>query len=204
MKKRMTVLTLIFQAVAAVGLFLPWIYQEHYWKAGYIGFTLHHTTDINFFGGSAKGGGLLAVLTLMLMAASVAFLAFALTGKKTRLDRMGYLLPAASFAALTISMTLRLLDLVLNGGSSLDDCNGYWRFSLGWLMYLVLALALAAAVLAILIRMGRFLDTAPSGTGKPVGTAADLEELERLKGLLDSGVITQEDYDAKKKQLLKL
>lgn len=42
-------------------------------------------------------------------------------------------------------------------------------------------------------------------SNKTTGVAVDVtEELKKFKELLDSGVITQEDYDAKKKQLLGL
>ena len=43
----------------------------------------------------------------------------------------------------------------------------------------------------------------PKKTSAPKSEEVDVEkELEKLKGLLDKGLITQEDYDAKKKELL--
>jgi len=45
----------------------------------------------------------------------------------------------------------------------------------------------------------------PKKTSAPKSEEVDVEkELEKLKGLLDKGLITQEDYDAKKKEILGL
>ena len=45
----------------------------------------------------------------------------------------------------------------------------------------------------------------PKKASAPKSEEVDVEkELEKLKGLLDKGLITQEDYDAKKKELLGL
>ena len=45
----------------------------------------------------------------------------------------------------------------------------------------------------------------PKKSSAPKSEAVDVEkELEKLKGLLDKGLIEQEDYDAKKKELLGL
>ncbi len=41
-------------------------------------------------------------------------------------------------------------------------------------------------------------------TTEPTSTNSDTEELKKYKDLLDSGVITQEEFDAKKKQILGL
>ena len=43
-----------------------------------------------------------------------------------------------------------------------------------------------------------------SGTGSKTESASSAEELKTFKDLLDSGVITQEEFDAKKKQILGL
>ena len=38
----------------------------------------------------------------------------------------------------------------------------------------------------------------------PVANGSEAEQLKRLKDLLDAGVLTQEEFDAKKKQVLGL
>ena len=47
-------------------------------------------------------------------------------------------------------------------------------------------------------------EDAPAQGGQEAGEPAYLDELKRLSQLKDDGVITQEDFDAKKKQLLGL
>ena len=47
-------------------------------------------------------------------------------------------------------------------------------------------------------------NTTPAQTAVPTSTTSNADELKKYKELLDSGVITQEEFDAKKKQLLGL
>lgn len=44
----------------------------------------------------------------------------------------------------------------------------------------------------------------PAATGGQAASQSSADELKKFKDLLDSGVISQEEFDAKKKQLLGL
>ena len=46
--------------------------------------------------------------------------------------------------------------------------------------------------------------TTPTPSAAPVSSVSNADELKKYKELLDSGIITQEEFDAKKKQLLGL
>ena len=52
--------------------------------------------------------------------------------------------------------------------------------------------------------LGKFQTDPKNGANITVPTASNADELKKYKELLDSGVITQEEFDAKKKQLLGL
>lgn len=235
MKKNVNLIALIFQAVAAVSLFLPWMYAESYYGPSdsyYGGFTVYRTLGIGFFGGTADGPGFFGYLTLIVMIAAIVLLALQLSGKKLGVEKIANFVPAAAFVLFLLTSIIRFLSRTPNGGESINDplCNGWWTYGPGWLFFIVAALQLATAVLAILMGLGKFKDTpkaaypygypgynpnatfpagtnpAPNATFSPTpGFTGDVaDELKKLKGLLDAGVITQEEFDAKKKQLLQL
>ena len=47
-------------------------------------------------------------------------------------------------------------------------------------------------------------DSAPSQVINQVAASSDADELRKFKALLDDGIITQEEFDAKKRQILGL
>ena len=73
-------------------------------------------------------------------------------------------------------------------------------YSFCWGFYIAAAILLAAAVIAFLVAIGKTAEV--EDHGKPPVSSAD--ELAKFKDLLDKGIITQEEFDAKKKQLLGL
>ena len=82
----------------------------------------------------------------------------------------------------------------------------FWRENAvpGVGLYLTSILVIASTLLTFIgykqaKKNGIVEDTKPNGKGKEMSN-----DLRELKDLLDSGVITQEEYDAKKKQLLGL
>lgn len=202
MKKKATLIALIFQCVTIVSLFLPWIFNEEYWKleTGTIGtFRLHHVTPMNFFGGSAQGGGILCYLTALVMALAVVALVLLMSGKTGKFTQIGAYAPAASFLLLLAATIYRCATRVDNG---FIEISGHWYIKMGWLLYIVIALQLAAAVLSFLLARNKFKDDEPKRTDAAVGSGA--AELKQFKDLLDTGAITQEEYEAKKKELLGL
>lgn len=82
-----------------------------------------------------------------------------------------------------------------------DNGSGYTSYSVNWMFYVSLALQVSAAALMVIA-----LNTKdrPLEFRKPTQKISGAEELTKYKELLDSGVITQEEFDAKKKQLLDL
>ena len=83
-----------------------------------------------------------------------------------------------------------------------DNGDGYTNYSVNWLFYISLALQISAAALMVIAMYTKddhtFVFRRPS---QKISTA---EELSKYKALLDSGAITQEEFEAKKKQLLDL
>ena len=202
MKKRAALLALIFDAVTLVGLFLPGVYamsfcmvnEEYGWGA----FTRKWTSAVNFLSVPAEGPGLAVYLALLALAASVVVMAMVMAGKVGKGAKGGPVaaLPVLAFVLVLLAAILRMNSRPENGE------YGYWTFEFGWLLYLLLALSLAAAVLSWMLAAGKFRETTPAAAAAASANAAD--QLGKYKELLDAGALTQEEYDAKKKELLNL
>lgn len=206
MKKKASLAALILQAVAAVALFLPWVYSQAYWRQTTqfpYGFTKRYTYAISFFGGVQGSGGALSYLALAVMILAIVVLALVLAGRSGPITQMGiYASPLALVLAAAAAL-IRILNRSYEGGDTINDpsTTAFWEISPGWLFYIIAALQIAAAVLCILIALNKFRDDAPQSARRSA-PAASASELKELKALLDAGVITQEEFSAKKKDLL--
>lgn len=79
--------------------------------------------------------------------------------------------------------------------------GGFTSYSINWMFYVSLALQICAAALMIIAMTGKEL---PFSLPKSTPKVSEADELAKYKELLDKGVITQEEFDAKKKQILGL
>lgn len=79
--------------------------------------------------------------------------------------------------------------------------NGYTSYSVNWMFYISVALQICAAALMVIGMTGKEI---PFAFPKPAQKISNADELIKYKELLDSGIISQEEFDAKKKQLLDL
>ena len=78
----------------------------------------------------------------------------------------------------------------------------YVTFSVNWLFYVSLALQISAAALMIIAMTAK--DARTFIFRKSSHKISQAEELGKFKELLDNGTITQEEFEAKKKELLNL
>lgn len=154
MKKSMNLIALIFQSISAVFLFLPWIFIEEYWKQDGIllGYKLFRSESINFFGGTRGSWSFLCYLVLIIMILSVVVLLLSLADLNSIFTYYGIYLPVIALIA-CIAVTI----IKCWGVSWFDGYGsiGHWNIKMGWLLYIVIALQIAAAVLSIVISRKR-------------------------------------------------
>lgn len=158
MKKKVSLIALIFQAVVAVSLFLPWIFSEEYWARGndiLSPYRLKNAYSINFFGGTATSGGILSYLTLVVMILSVVILALICSNRIGVLTKYGIFTSVIALLLFAIVTFIRCSSRKTVGGTGLDMV-GYWNIKIGWLFYISFALQIATAVLAVLIALNKF------------------------------------------------
>lgn len=92
--------------------------------------------------------------------------------------------------------------IVFMRSACLELDNGYVKYSVNWLFYVSLALQISAAALMIIAMTTK--DDRTLVFRKPAQSVSPAEELGKYKELLDMGAITQEEFEAKKKELLNL
>ncbi|MBO5122330.1 MAG: SHOCT domain-containing protein [Oscillospiraceae bacterium] len=68
----------------------------------------------------------------------------------------------------------------------------------------VILCSIAIVVIAVIKRSSRIVPAVEKSATTIIQAASSADELKKYKELLDSGVITQEEFDAKKKQLMGL
>ena len=160
MKKKISLIALIFQAVAAVSLFLPWIFSEEYWARGndvLSPYRLQNAYSINFFGGTATSGGILSYLTLIVMILSVVVFALICSNTISPLTKYGVFTSVIALVLFAIVTFIRCATRKSVGGTGLDMV-GFWNIKIGWLFYISFALQIVAAVLAVLLALNKFSD----------------------------------------------
>jgi uncharacterized membrane protein len=82
--------------------------------------------------------------------------------------------------------------------------NGFFSYEPAWGFFIAAALAIVVMVLSFLISSKKVKFKECEVANKSMEHYSSIEEIKELKDLLDSGIITQEEFDQKKKQLLGL
>lgn len=193
MKKKLTLAMIIITIIEAVCMFIP----------GVIKVDAYHTDENQniFFGFKGSGSGaakFLSWVVILLLIALFASLVSAFLEKKNLLSRLSTRLPLASFISLLLLIFVcNRLEWVTGSGWTVEENSVH----AGSLFYVVIILAAISTVLSFVVKSAK-LDDAPAKK-VPVGQTSKADEIKKYKDLLDSGIITQEEFEAKKSELLK-
>ncbi len=184
MKKKLTLAMMVITIIEAVCMFIPGVVE--------IG-----SNDMNAFadfrGGNAGIANTFSKITLLLLVASFVCLFSALLEKRNILSRLSAWLPLASFVSL----------LAFIGGCGQIDYTDYKFdcYQIGGLGSILVILSVVSAVLSLVVKYAKFNDAPAKKI--PVDQTSKADEIKKYKDLLDSGIITQEEFEAKKSELLK-
>lgn len=117
---------------------------------------------------------------------------------------------AAALAGIAILIAVVMKWVDLNGLA--DESGGQLSIGAGVYLSLVGSLLLIASAVPSIVELikeakgstGEATTTAAGSTQPASPTMSAADEIERLAGLLERGILTQEEFDAKKKELLGL
>ena len=189
--------------------FIPCIFVEERWWADIPGrgiYSLKNTCTVNLF--SAYCNVFLIVATLVFACVGIVALILQFIkhddldtpSKASRITNTLCFSPIASAVFFILLSIIRLTSTDPIGtptGSATLGSHGHYTYLPGWGFYIECALILAVCIMSFLVATGKVKNIRK----KPENTA---DELQKYKQLLDSGVITEEEYNAKKKDLLGL
>ena len=191
-KKVLNIIEIILQIFAIVNLFFPDVMRNAVTDTPYSYFEYAIT-------GSTMSVVICALIILLFVVNIILCIKSLAKKEQEKKDSLWHVtLPIFNLVALFVSMAF--LD---NGSSSYMFTDVPVWSTFGYLLLFVL----------IVIIFVSFMKRSGSGTSKeePINvinniqqTATNADELKKYKDLLDSGAITQEEFDAKKKELLGL
>lgn len=223
MKRQLSFLSILLSGLIILLSLLPMVFIKSYWQADTPGVGVYtHSWDksVNLI---ASGHSLFAILILLLVAVGIYALVYQYADAENPLVKKLCFAPAAAFVLFGIFSFVVDETGIPDGTPRGTATGGYYghysfNFAFGW--YLIGILLLAVAVIAVLIALGKIKNSpaspaaaavptpaappVPVPEAAPAPSAIPSDELTKLKELLDKGVITQEEFEAKKKQLLGL
>ena len=200
--KAKNLLLLIMQAIASLLMFCPGVFTEELWVVTsiYGSSTLRGEELVSFMDklSGCDSGRILGVLVLGCALVLLLIFTVQLTARKH--TAVSALISLAQLALFLI-YSLAFVEDPWTGGLV------RYEYSVSFLFFVILAAMITVSITAIVsnhkIKQNGILpDEIVAPTVTASGTTAS--ELKEYKELLDSGAITQEEFDAKKKQLLNL
>ena len=205
MKNKSELSVCLLCIIEAVCYFVPFCLVEEYWEYQ-MSMTYHgrskltSSSDINIFGVEATLGKSFAIL-LLLSALTVAVVyLLRIMGNESGICKRNLIV------SIVHTVIMSLFYIYSCGFAKADHISYRYEYSIGWLSFVIITLNVIALVLAVLITFGRVRPTSVKVIEEPTieKKSESVDDLKAYKELLDTGVITQEEFDKKKKEFLGL
>ena len=222
-KKKASLITMIMLGVYAVMSFMPIVYVEKYFEAIYTSPGAYREGNSWYSNAYIANIRFLAIICLALAAIGIVGMFYHYTGKRHKYLKYGTYAPIGAFATFAIMSVYELNHINPIGepvGYYSKGSTGYFRFDAGWGFYILMALLIVAAALSYMIATGKNIKDVgsvevpvktdeKSNIKQPQSTVTNVskssesfDELIKYKELLDSGIITAEEFAMKKEQIL--
>ena len=207
MKRKLALLSMVLVLLETILLFVPFCL-----KRVHASYSLRIKEEVNIFDVDTALERVFAILiVVLLLSVFISFLIY-LFNKKTKLPALYFYNSIASLIVLLIFVYLVDHHANITFVHGLDFI--FWV--LNWMIYIIIIINVVLVLLSAFIRFKK-TDNIPFGQSKECITNNNTDEIKesyssngtsdeimKFKELLDKGVITQEEFDAKKKQLLGL
>ena len=194
----------ILSIIETICYFMPLCLTEEYWKYEkslvYHGIsTLTARNSINIFGIETSLGNAPAILLLCItLAVAVVYLMKAAGAEFIVCDKSW--LFAIAYTAVLVVFLIYVCNI-----AEVDEVSCRYEYSLGWMSFIIITVNIISTVLALLEKFRKIQTLSiPPKDNLVSKNVHSLDELPAYKELLDSGALTQEEFDEKKKQILDL
>ena len=197
-KKKISLIQAIIQLVAIASLFIPVSFIRYFTNIGTMGTYQYSESLISV----ADISNNLFVGVLLIITSAIALTYFILYFS-TDIDfiRKNFCIVVPCLSLLLLIICVSSVENAVSSGAKYSEVYGT-----DWGFYMICALYLSILVLELFRRFSKIDEEKrvkiPSTT--VIQPASSAEELQKYSELLAKGIITQEEFDAKKKQLLGL
>lgn len=197
MNKKIDLSISILCIIEIICCFTPFCLDEEYWVYKQSVFyhgeaALERHNGISIFENGATLGRPLAILFVCV--AIVVAIIYLIKALDIRIKIAG-----SAWIFAIIHTAIMVIFLLYSCSSNVDQISCMYKYGINWMSYIIIALNIIILTLAILLKIEK-LRIKKQLVAKEQKEFAD--DLLAYKELLDSGVITQEEFDAKKKQIL--
>lgn len=184
----------IFCVIEAICTFTPFCLNELNINGGNIYDT---DEDVNIFGVQNVVGKILAVIFILTTIAVALLYLLNILSRKNISKNIGW--------KISIIHTLAMIEFfIYSCNINFDSELDYFNYSVCWMFYIIIALNIIILILSLLQELikpqTRFIARKERYSQK----SETAEDLLAYKDLLDSGIITQEEFDDKKRKVLGL
>ena len=203
MNKKINLSISILCILEIICCFTPFCLDEEYWK--YKQSMVYHGksslashTDISIWGNEAALGKPLPML-FVCAAVVVAVVYFVkMLDHAPKITNKAWIFAIAHTAAMAIFLFYSC------SFAEVDEISYRYEYGINWMSYIIIALNLIILTLSVSLKMGK-VDKLPIKKQIVVKEQKEsADDLLAYKELLDSGIISQEEFEAKKKQILGL
>lgn len=190
-KRNLNIIELILQGLAILLLFLPGMYSWEHWNEEAVGvYRRTLSMDITFFHAAGNTYDLFSFLIFGLMLSNIFILLLSIF-KSSKTNKVHIVVPI-----LTI-VFLALFSFIAGIRGEYGYCA-----PINWLFYIEMFFLISIVFVAFMKNSKYIEEQSKKVVSDTAISSAD--ELKKYKELFDSGIITQEEFESKKKQLLGL
>lgn len=198
MKNKILSCSMALIILEIICLFIPFCFKEEHWEYTnsivYHGESSHrYDINVNIFGVYHDFVTVLAIILIATMLVSFTAYLLLMLKKENKLTSFAPWLPILTFALL-------IIFTIISYSVRDDYTDWYFEWSINWLYYVIILLHIVVVIFSLILKF-KNLDDSVSSTIVS-STKGNYSELEELKSLLDKGILSQEEFEAKKKQLL--
>ena len=203
-KKKISLIQAIVQLLTMVSLFIPisFIRYFHNFKTG-----ISNNFQESLFEAADTSASLLWGVALIIF--SLVALVYYILHFVTDMPQLQHKYCIA-ISSVPVAFLIACLISINNYTASSNGTYGSYSlisqvYGVDWGFYLICALYLSLIVLELFKHFYKFEEIKPKTAHTTIlQNTSPIEEVKQFKELLDAGIITQEEFDAKKKQLLGL
>ena len=233
-KRKASLLSIVLLSIFAVLTFMPITFLDYFAAPTYGGAYVikkDRFTNLNFYVANIR---VFAIILLLVVLAAIVALLMIYIGKKDKYSKFGLYLPIVATVLFLVICVYEFNHIAPQGeiGVWPKGDRGYFGIRPLWGFYIEMALLIASSVISGLIISNKILDERietytnyigrqsdllkgemPLRTTKPTASVMKSEaavgisaasEIREYKQLYDDGIISREEFEAKKQQLLGL